>query len=326
MINSILFYFYLFCLNINIFCFKVFNNSQAKNKNESYKYFKSYNNTDKKNLIIGLIHNYTFDTILPFFESLIYANFQQCDIIMFVKNISQSIINYLNSIKVIILEIPEKYLYSPITSIRWKLYLDFFKQNKNKYKNVLITDIRDTIFQRDIFQYYRNIKSFLGVALEDGTLNEDFNKKWILDYVGEEKYKIIQNEKIVCFGTIWGTFDKILDLSNILWEKLKYNSNSTDQGIGNYLLYYEKLFKDFLIKSDNNGPVMTIGLTKRENIILDSHSNILNFKGEIAAIIHQYDRKPDIVAKIRRKFLLNNNIKIHYSDFIKKAVISEHNI
>ena len=63
------------------------------------------------------------------------------------------------------------------------------------------------------------------------------------------------------------------------------------------------MFNDCLIKSDNkNGFVMTIALTNISNIILDHENNILNGKGKIAAVIHQYDRKPDLVRKVKNKY------------------------
>ena len=75
-----------------------------------------------------------------------------------------------------------------------------------------------------------------------------------------------------------------------------------EQGVTNFIIYYAKMFSECLVKSDNqNGFVMTIGLTKRENIKLDSDNNILNGKGEIAAVIHQYDRKIDIVELVKKK-------------------------
>ena len=43
---------------------------------------------------------------------------------------------------------------------------------------------------------------------------------------------------------------------------------------------------------------MTIGLTKTDKLQFDSHDNLLNFNGEVAAVIHQYDRKPLVVSKI----------------------------
>ena len=70
---------------------------------------------------------------------------------------------------------------------------------------------------------------------------------------------------------------------------------------------------DSLILTDNSGPIMTICITKRKKITLDSENNVLNFKGEIAAIVHQYDRKPDITRKMNKKYsddILNKYLEL----------------
>ena len=281
---------------------------QKNNKTAQIKYFNI--NKEKKNVILSTIVKYPLVLILPFFKSLIRVNFKNCDIIMFIKDVSQSLINYLKSIGVITYNISKNYENLEITKLRWKLYIDFLTKKKNEYNLIFIADVRDTIFQKDIFQYYRNYKPFIGLAIEDGTLNQGFNKIWLISYIGIEKQKTIKNQRIICFGSIWGTSSKILEFSIILWNKVKMNKNSTDQGIGNYLFYYEKVFNGSFIKSDNYGPVMTIGRTKRANIELDANQNILNFGGEIAAVVHQYDRKLDIVTIIKNKFLCSNITKV----------------
>ena len=68
-----------------------------------------------------------------------------------------------------------------------------------------------------------------------------------------------------------------------------------DQGGANYLLYIKKLFNDCLIIKDNHYFVMTIGMTDKSNVNLDKDDNILNFDGQIAAVVHQYDRKHKII-------------------------------
>lgn len=318
--NFNIFIFPLFLLNINLNFIK--SNIENQNNNNNINIHNSLNSTNyiyKKNVIIGLIQGYSLNVVLPFFESLIHADIKNCDFVIFVKDVSPFFINYLKSFRAIIYKIPEEYHNLDLMNLRWKLYKDFLKEKENEYNLVFITDIRDTLFQKDIFQYYKNNDSFIGVALEDGTLNETKNRNWIINYAGIEKHKIIQNEKIICFGTFWGTLRKVLEFSNIFWDKLKDNNNSTDQGIGNYLLYYEKIFQDILIKSDNSGPVMTIGLTERKNIILDTNNNILNFKGEVAAVVHQYDRKRDIMMKINDKFFSFYNERLNWT-YIKKQI------
>ena len=291
-------------IKLNI-CNEVTFKININNQNTNNKFIdKTLYSNKKKNVLLGVIRGYSLNTILPFFKSLILANFHNCDIVMFVKSVSPSLVNYLKNIGVIVYEIREKYKNFSVVKLRWKVYMDFLNEKKNEYNLVLSTDVRDTFFQKDVFRYYENYynKSFLGIAIEDGTLNEEFNKRWIIDFVGEEKYKLIQNKRIICAGTIWGTLDKFLELSKILWEKLLINLQTTDQGIANYLFYYEKIFNDCIIRSDNYGPIMTIRLTDSKNISLDKENNILNFKGEIASVIHQYDNKFDIKMKIINKY------------------------
>ena len=296
-------------LFIFLFLLNIYKNLSNENinviKDKTFKINITSNNTvNKKNLILGIIEKYSLKKVLPFFKSLIQSNFQNCDIAIFVRNVSKKLINYLNKIGVFVFEISNKYKNINIINLRWKMYISFLEINKNLYNLVFHCDIRDTFFQKDVFDYflnhkpYINYKSFLGVAIEDDTLNEIRNKKWIIDYVGEQKHKVIQNERIICVGSMWGTLNKFLEFCILFWNKLKESPKSIEQGIANYMLYYENLFKEYIIKNDNYGPVMTIGLTKTDKLQFDSHDNLLNFNGEVAAVIHQYDRKPLVVSKI----------------------------
>ena len=73
--------------------------------------------------------------ILPFFKSFIRAGFCNCDVVMYVRDVSKEIINYLDSIGVFVFKIPEKYNKTKITKVRWKMYIDFLKEKKNEYKS-----------------------------------------------------------------------------------------------------------------------------------------------------------------------------------------------
>ena len=293
------------------------NKNNANNTLINNKFNNSFIET-KKNLILGTIIKYSLKKILPFFNSLINANFSNCDVVIFIKKVNKRVINYLNKIGVILITISNEYNNLDIPKLRWKFYMEYLQKNKIKYNMVLTNDIRDVIFQNDIFEYYKDNKSFIGISLEDETLNQEKNKMWIINFAGEEKHSLIKNERVICFGSIWGTIDKILPLSIIMWEKIKNNNNSTDQGIGNYLFYYEKIFNNCLIKSDNYGPVINIGFTERDKIILDYKDNILNFNGKIASVIHQYDRKLDIRLKIKRKYVY----KVYLKQYIIKLLIT----
>ena len=61
------------------------------------------------------------------------------------------------------------------------------------------------------------------------------------------------------------------------------------------------MWNDCVIFSENrDGPVMTIAITNRAFINLDSNNNILNVNGEIASVVYQYDRKDDIAEMAKK--------------------------
>jgi hypothetical protein len=50
-----------------------------------------------------------------------------------VRNVSTKIINYLKSIGVIVYEVPSEYKRISTINVRWKMYIDYLNENKNKY-------------------------------------------------------------------------------------------------------------------------------------------------------------------------------------------------
>jgi hypothetical protein len=235
------------------------------------------------------------------------SSFENCDLIIFVYNITKITVTKIKSFGVIVYEVPEIFRYKQITNFRWKIYEDFLTSNKNKYNLVLLTDLRDVLFQKDFFKYYDYNRSFFGVALEDGNLSQPVNQKWLIDSYGQDIYDKIKNQRIICAGTVWGTIDKLIEFSKVMWEILdsqwSYRFHAIDQAVSNYLIYHIKMFNDCLIKSENkDGLLMTIGLTNEENIFFDLDDNLVNGNGKIAAVIHQYDRKPQIIKKLMKKY------------------------
>lgn len=302
MVNLLFIYFFLIS--------KVYSNLTSTDIQKSINSSININNSSnfrKKNLIIGTITNYDWNTIAPFIASYVKSSFENCDLIIFVYNITKSTITKIKSFGVIVYEVPEKYRYKQVINFRWKIYEDFLTSNINKYNLVLSTDLRDVFFQNDFFKYYDYNRSFLGVALEDGNLSQPINQKWLIDAYGQDLYDEIKNQRIICVGTVWGTIDKLIEFSKVMWEILdsqwSLRLHVIEQAVANYIIYHDKMFNDCLIKSENkDGLLMTIGLTKEENIFFDLDDNLVNGNGKIAAVIHQYDRKPQIIKKIMNKY------------------------
>ena len=307
----------IFLIIINfILCNKNKNNSKIiqirKNKiYDSSKFSKSYNFSNfinklstKKNVILGIIVNYSWEKILPFIKSLNVADFINSDIIMFISGLTKSVINNLNSFGIIVYNIQNKFKdVQNIYNDRWKIYKDFLNNNKDKYNLVLSVDIKDTIFQDKFFPLYENYTNLLGFSFEESTLENSTNKYWIIERFGNALYENIKNKKIINAGTIWGTINTFIEFSSILYKNLLKYPEASDQSVVNYLIYHENILGNCTkITSDGYGPVITLGLTNRKNIVFDSKNNILNYNDQIASIIHQYDRHADIKKIIKEKY------------------------
>ena len=212
----------------------------------------------------------------------------------------------LKSYGVIVYDIPNELIRYNIQNSRWKIYEDYLKENKDKYNMIFTADIKDTFFQKDVFKYFQSDKSFLGVFYEEHIIKDrPMNCDWVRFYSGQEILEKIYFNRIICSGTLIGTVDKFIEFCNVLWKTMVEKNDLIaihDQGAANYIIYYHKYFNDCLISRDNYGPVMTIGLSKRENLTLDQNDNLINYNGQIAAVVHQYNRHNDIVNKMNIKF------------------------
>ena len=257
----------------------------------------------KKNLIITIVVRYSWEKILPFIKSVIRINNRNFDIVIFISEVSQQVKDNLKSLGIIIYEISTKMKSAyHIFRQRWKIFSDFLENNKIKYNIVLCLDIRDTIIQKEFFSLYENYSNFLGFSYESSTLERLIQKDYIINNFGEKIYKMIENERNINCGTIWGTINDFIFLSKTIYKNLLIHF-SVDQTILNYLIYVENILKNrTIIFSDEYGPVLTLGLTKRNKIKLDSENNILNFNNKIASIVHQYDRNKDIKRIIKQKY------------------------
>ena len=60
--------------------------------------FKWERKSGKKNVILGTLMKYSLEQILPFFNSLIQANFSNCDVVIFIRDVDIDIIRYLKRI------------------------------------------------------------------------------------------------------------------------------------------------------------------------------------------------------------------------------------
>ena len=222
---------------LKLICNQIINNNKfalnsdnISNCDDTWKVHHKNFSSNKKNVLLGLIAKYNWETILPFIKSLIKSKFDNCDIVMFVSEVTFDVIDNLESFGIIVYKIKEKFKdSSQIFMERWNIYKNYLSNNKEKYKLVLSVDIRDTIFQKPFFEIYENYSNFIGFSYENATLDRLINKDWIINKFGIELFNRIKDQKTINAGTIWGSSDKFIEFSKNLYENLLIYPGVVDQ-------------------------------------------------------------------------------------------------
>ena len=260
---------------------------------------------EKKNLIMGVVKNYWWYKIEPFYVSCALYNGENCDIVAFTKNLSQFTLDKLHEYRIHTVEIPDAKAgdKGPI-DYRYGLYIETLKKKRDQYHQVLFCDTRDVFFQRTLFTPQE--EEYLGVAVEQGRICDDeWNDRWMRERFGMEIYEKLKENNVLCAGTIWGTADVVYDFCNTMIDNLSdpnYNYiDINDQTSLNYMVYTGIVPKDAALhKSDlKTGDVATIGTLTDYRIDGD---RLYTLTDNFPSLVHQWDRHKDTTKLARRVY------------------------
>lgn len=278
-----------------------------------------------KNVIIGAIKDYNFFLIEPFFKTC-RKFMPNIEIVIFYENLSKKTLSKLIGFNIKLVKMDNESYKKNLTinEYRYCFYKDFLLKNKHKYDNILLTDIRDVIFQGDIFSY--KYKEPLNFFLENKKIEEcPFNSKWILGLVGKEGWLKIKKEIISCSGTTIGKEDKIINYLETLINIVKKSRiQGSDQGAHNIIIYFKKIRDPYLFKNFD-GPIATCGYSKKK-IKFDKKNNLLGKDDKKIPLVHQYDRIPSLFKKYSSSKMKAYYLKIKLKKFIKLKLKTLFNI
>jgi protein involved in polysaccharide export with SLBB domain len=70
-----------------------------------------------------------------------------------------------------------------------------------------------------------------------------------------------------------------------------------DQGIHNYLLIQKRL-PGVTVHPNRHAPVLTMGVMNPGEVRFNAADEVLNENGEVAPVLHQYDRLPEVKQRL----------------------------
>lgn len=260
-------------------------------------------------LIMGLAAGYHYGDVRPFLQSLEHTGYTgRC--VLFVSPTTrqtESIAGH--GAEVVPFERDTvrggRVAHLPYNAVRFFLYRDFLETCGTVFPKILVTDVRDVIFQRDPLGFAW--PEGLSITLEDRRMRvEDcpYMRRWTTDHLGEKAWRDMADRPISCSGTVVGDHDAMLGYLDRMLERLLPHEAAKgmagyDQGVHNHLLY-DGAFGT-VSTFDNYGPILTLGY--REGEPERGHNGeILAENGEPAVIVHQYDRHPKLFREVRERF------------------------
>lgn len=172
-----------------------------------------------------------------------------------------------------------------------------FVENSQGLGKIFLVDFRDVLFQKNPSLYKLDEDLYF---VEEGPdiLACTCNTNWI-KRIDESSFESMKNKKILCSGTIIGNRDGILRVCDLIIPCLEYamttwgiDPRSTmDQAYLNYKFYKGEITGHILTNDDNI--VNTVGHAFK-NVI---DGKIINERGEVSCIVHQFDRFKDSLIK-----------------------------
>jgi hypothetical protein len=189
---------------------------------------------------------------------------------------------------------------------RYFIALQLINAYGDSFSNVLLTDSRDVVIQRDPFSL---IDRKLVSGLEEKNIGScPINSIWIKELYGEGILNKMSDRRIVCSGVTLGPTREVKNylskMCSEIWKCLPQITvcGGFDQGIHNHLVFEEKI--PFDLTDNRRGLIATLGYENPINILKEPASRLVKMHDEYPAIVHQYDRHSDLVIFFKESFSL----------------------
>jgi hypothetical protein len=197
---------------------------------------------------------------------------------------------------------------------RYAIYAAYLRARLSQYDQVLLSDVRDVVFQRHPFKGITSPKCHFFLEGDKQTIGEDpTNTRWVRGCGTPDQVEAVAACRISCSGiTIGGTdavlayldrmTDRIRDIPFRIYRKI---GHGYDQGIHNLLVHLNPNIDGIIVQ--NNGHIATMALEPRSLYRLDATAQIHTADGHLPAICHQYDRFAEFRTAIEARYASGAN-------------------
>jgi hypothetical protein len=213
--------------------------------------------------------------------------------------------------------------HGPVGVHRFHLYRKFLEAQKDKIDYVLHTDVRDVVFQDDPFTRIEAHGGGVFFLESDHLLigTSPTNRGWMTEncttYHREGMLERTRHRLRSCSGNMYGTAEAVFTYAQMMEEEQQRTADvlrdengmvmsggwCADQAVHQALLWTGKFasrMKNVSVYRNEDGPVCTMG--DMPTIMVDEMGDVRNSRGELYAVVHQYDRHERVRDTLRARY------------------------
>lgn len=179
-----------------------------------------------------------------------------------------------------------------------------FGDTLRDYDQVLLSDLRDVVFQSDPFAQLEGYGIVYGLEDPAVTIGSHWaNSLWLARVAGEAARDVLAAERVSCVGVVLASGAVMADYLRLLVEALTRpgvdvaNFHGADTGAHNLVVRRGHLpgvrFADFA-----TGGILNMHGLRAEFIRWNRDGFLCDARGATIPIVHQYDRHPEVAAKL----------------------------
>lgn len=283
-----------------------------------------------KDILLGAIDLYNWDTIKPWVKSIRETGFDG-DIYLICYRIDDDIYDNIEKYKINSYTVNHTPYGTPINHQdkgsptqahnyrfyhAWELLHRLKNEENAKYQHVIMTDVRDVVFQRNPSEWLSQQNDSFIVAPSEGIQfsKEEWNKTNMIRGFGELFWNLTaQFWTVYNVGTIAGSFDAMHDLFHTIFRMTEGRYYPSDQSSFNVLVH--GMYSDIVVKaSQQDGWAAQMGtahdptkswlwerLNEPKPVIL-SNGNVVTQNNELYCMVHQWDRVPQLKKIYNERF------------------------
>ncbi|MBX7126339.1 MAG: hypothetical protein K1X47_11655, partial [Cyclobacteriaceae bacterium] len=171
------------------------------------------------------------------------------------------------------------------------------------HQQFMLTDLRDVLLQDDPFNGISPTTIVTGIeplSIEQS----EMNASWVRRTLSASYLETISDKPIVCAGVTVGGRKAIEQYCREMNEEVLLNLPKLihmlgpDQAIHIRLFYSRLKGMDKHFESNGSGSIATLHYSNLSEFFIDN-GTIRNCAGKKLAVVHQYDRHPDLAAELR---------------------------